>query len=219
MNYDLQSHLLHALCTDGAEHYKDEIVKLGEKIMAYCTDQTVTLWTKYQLIRQYVKWDMKEQAKKIVYSLPSETYYTQELTLKYVLEGEEWLEDQVMRIERFSIMFCDFVEEYIQKAELDIAQKIEWSKAIMQIEDVTRQISGEQVNHIVNDFHHVYLAQLHCEVGDAENAVKYVELATQDSMHHIHQMDQTTETGNNYYPWTAQFALDFVGRPPSKLGV
>jgi len=201
VNYDLQSHLMHALCTADAEDHQDEIIKIGENIMEHCTDQTVTLWTKYLLIRQYVKWNMKEQAKKIVYSLPSEAYYTQELTLKYVLEGEEWLEDQIMRIERFSIMFCDFIEEYVRKAALDVQQKIEWSKAVMRIESLTNEISGEEECRLGNAFHHVYIAQLYCEAGDAENAIVYVELATQDSMHHIDQMDQTTETGNNYYPW------------------
>jgi len=206
VNYDLQNHLVLTLCTDNADSHKDEIIAIGENIMEYCTDQETTLWAKYQLIRQYAKWDMKEQAKKIVYSLPKEAYYTQELTLKYVLEGEEWLEDQMMRIERFSIMFCDFIGEYIHKSELhggelDVQQRIKWSKAIMQIEGLTNEISGEEENHIVSAFNHVCIAEMYCEAGDAENAMAYVELATQDSMHHIEQMDKTTESGNNFYPW------------------
>ena len=206
VNYYLQTHLLLALCTDNADSHKDEIIKIGENIMEYCTDQSTTLWAKYQLIRQYAKWDMKEQAKKIVYSLPEEAYNTQDMMLKYVLEGEEWLENQLMRIERFSIMFCDFIGEYIHKAALhkaalDIQQRIKWSKAIMQVESLTNEICGEEVNHIVNAFHHVCIAEMYCEAGDSGNALAYVALATQDSMHHIDQMDRTTESGNNYYPW------------------
>ncbi|MCL2446715.1 MAG: helix-turn-helix domain-containing protein [Oscillospiraceae bacterium] len=209
-NFDLQSHLMHALCTANAEQDKDEIIQIGEKVIEYCKDQTITLWTTWLLIRQYVKWDMKEQAKKLVYSLPAEAYYTQELTLKYVLEGEEWLQNQVMRIERFSIMFCDFIGEYMQKATLDIAQKIEWSKAIMQIEHLTNQICGEEVNHITSAFHHVCIAEMYCEAGDAEQTMQHVELATQDAMHHTHQMDQTTEEGNNYYPWPTSRNLCWI---------
>ena len=206
VNYYLQTHLVLALCTDDADRHKDEIIKIGENIMEYCTDQTVTPWTKWLLIRQYAKWDMKDEAKKIVYSLPEEAYYTQELTLKYVLEGEAWLKDQVMRIERFSIMFCDFIGEYIHRAALhgaapDIQNKIKWSKAIMQIEALTNEISGEEENGIGNAFHHVCIAEMYCEAGDPGNALAYVELAAQDSMHHIDQMDQTTESGNNFYPW------------------
>jgi len=215
VNYDLQSHLIQALCTDNADSHKDEIIAIGERIMEYCTDQSTTLWVKYQLIRQYAKWGMKEQAKKIVYSLPKDAYFTQELTLKYVLEGKEWLEDQVMRIERFCIMFCDFIGEYIHKArlhkaDLDIQNKIKWSKAIIQIEALTNEISGEAENGIGNAFHHVCIAEMYCEAGDTENAIVYVEAATQDSMDHIHQMDQTTESGNNYYPWPTPRNLPWI---------
>jgi len=215
VNYYLQSYLIQALCTDNADSHKDEIIAIGENIMEYCTDQNTTLWVKYQLIRQYAKWDMKEQAKKIVYSLPKDAYSTQELTMKYVLEGEEWLEDQVWRIERFSIMFCDFIGEYIHKAALhnralDIQQKIKWSKAIMQIESLTNEISGEEVCHLGNAFHHVCIAEMYCEAGDTENALDFVEKAVQDSMHHIDQMDQTTESGNNYYPWPTPRNLPWI---------
>ena len=215
VNYVLQNCLLQALCTANAESQKDEIVKIGENIMEYCTDQETTLWAKYQLIRQYAKWDMKDQAKKIVLSMPKDAYSTQELTMKYVLEGEEWLEDQVWRIERFSIMFCDFIGEYIHKAAqhnraLDVRQRIEWSKLIMQIESMTNEISGEEENHIVSAFNHVCIAEMYCEAGDSENALAYVELATQDSMHHIYQMDQTTESGNNFYPWPTPRNLPWI---------
>jgi len=215
VNYDLQSHLILALCTDGDESRKDEVIKIGENIMEYCTDQTTALWAKWQLIRQYAKWNMKEQAKKIVDSLPKDAYYTQELTMKYVLEGDAWLEDQVWRIERFSIMFCDFVGEYIHKAALhnralDVQKRIKWSKAIIQIEALTNEISDEEENGIGNAFHHVCIAEMYCEAGDAENALDFVEKATQDSMDHICQMDQTTESGNNFYPWPTPRNLPWI---------
>jgi len=201
VNYMLQSHLLHALCTADTEDHKNEVIKIGENIMEYCTDQAVTLWTKWLLIRQYAKWDMKKQAKKIVCSLPSEAYYTQELTLKYVLEGEEWLKDQLQRMIRFTIMLCGFISEYTQKAELDALQKIEYNKAVMQIERLVYPMCNEEIDVINQAFQHIGIAELYCEAGDSENAVKYAELATRDAMQHIEQMYQTTETGNNYYPW------------------
>jgi len=210
VNYYLQNHLVQALCTDNADSHKEEIIAVGENIMEYCTDQSVTLWAKYLLIRQYAKWNMKSQAKKIVDTLPSEAYYTQDMMLKYVLEGEAWLENQVMRIERFSIMFCDFIEEYIQKAALDIQQKIDWTKAVMQIESLTNEISGEEVCHLGNAFHHVCIAEMYCEADDTGNALAHVENATQDAMHHIYQMDQTTESGNNYYPWPTPRNLPWI---------
>jgi len=200
VNYMLQSHLMHTLCTAGDERHKDEIIKIGENIMEYCTDQAVTPWTKWLLIRQYAKWDMKAEARKIVDTLP-EAFYTQDLTLKYVLEGEEWLSNQKISIIRFAIMLCGFISEYAQKAELDTLQKIECNKAVLQIERLAYSVAGEEIDIINRAFVQVSIAALYCEAGESENAVKYVELATQDAMQHIEQMYQTTEEGNNYYPW------------------
>ena len=209
VNYMLQSHLMHALCTAGDERHKDEITKIGENIMEYCTDQTVTPWAKWLLIRQYARWDMKAEARKIVDTL-SEAFYTQDLTLKYVLEGEEWLRNQRISIIRFAIMLCGFIGEYAHKADLDIPQKIECNKAVLHIERLAYSVADEEIDIINRAFVQVGIAELYCEAGDAENAVKYVELAARDAMQHIEQMYQTTAEGNNYYPWETPRNLPWI---------
>jgi len=83
----------------------------------------------------------------------------------------------------------------------------------MQIHNlVSSIIYGESslVNHIDRAFHNICIAELYCEAGDGENAINYVEKATQDAMHHIDVMDQTDENGNNYFPWPTQRNLCWI---------
>lgn len=221
MNYHLQGHLLQALSAvyscespeskENTEKLKNEIITIGERIIHYCTDQDTSLWAKWQLFNQYVKWGMKEEAKKIVYSLPSEAYYTQDLTLGYVLEGEEWLQNQKLRIIRFTIMLCDLIGAYANKADLDALQKIECLKAIAQIKNLTKPIHGDEGGtHIENAFQNICIAELYCEAGDTENALSYVEKATQDSMVHMDMMDKTNEDGSNYFAWSTPRNLCWI---------
>ncbi|MDR2686976.1 MAG: helix-turn-helix domain-containing protein [Oscillospiraceae bacterium] len=210
VNYDLQNHLVQALCTDNADSHKDEIIAVGENIMEYCTDQNTALWTKFLLIRQYAKWGMKDQAKKIVDSMPTEAYYTQDLTLKYVLEGEEWLRNQENSMVRFTIILMGIIDDYGQRADLDALRKIEYTKAAMQIESLVYPLCGEEPDRINRAFLHIRIAALYCEAGKAEEALTHVEKATQDAMHHVSQMYQTTEEGNNYYPWDTKRNLCWI---------
>lgn len=74
VDYVLQGLLLQALCVscsgesseakENSEKLKNEIITIGERVINYCTDQNISLWVKYQLFNQYVKWNMKEEAKK-----------------------------------------------------------------------------------------------------------------------------------------------------------
>ena len=210
VNYDLQSHLILALCTENADSHKDEIIAIGENIMEYCTDQATTLWAKWQLIRQYAKWDMKEQAKKIVFSLPEEIFYNQDVTLKYVLEGEEWLRHHENTMVRLTIIMAGIIDEYGQRAELDALGKIEYTKAAMQIESLVYPLCGEEIDLINRAFLHMRIAALYCEAGRAEEALTHVEQAAQDAMHHVGQMYQTTAEGNNYYPWETKRNLCWI---------
>ena len=202
VNYVLQNHLLQALITENDEASKSEIIAVGERIVNYCTDQDIASWAKFQLIRQYAKWGMREEAKRIVYSLPAEAYYTQDLTLNYVLEGEEWQENQAHCIIRISIMLIQFIEAYAHKADIELLQKIEWLKKSMQIEEMVRPLNDYDPDARVGDaFNHICIAEFYCEAGDRENALTYAEKAVQDAMYHLEEMDRTTESGNNYYPW------------------
>ena len=155
---------------------------------------------KFDLIFRYAGWGMKEEAKKIVYTLPSEAYYTQDLTMKYVLEGEEWIQDTRIRIIRFTIMLCDFIRAYVNKVYCEPLQKIEGIKAVMQIESIALPISGNEIDLIQRAYQNISIAGLYCEAGDSENALAHAEKAARDAMCHIEYMYKPDENGNNYYP-------------------
>jgi transcriptional regulator with XRE-family HTH domain len=204
VNYDLQNLLLQALCADGSNELKGEIIATGERIINYCSDQNVSLLAKYQLINQYVKWEMRDEAKKIVDTLPSEAYFTQDLMLGRVLTGEEWEQNQKLRITRFTIMLCDQIGEYAVKADLDALQRIEWFKAAWQIRTLTNAANDEftptaESDQISDAFHNVVIAGFYCEAGDTENALICVEEATREAMFYPDMMVQTKEDGSNYF--------------------
>ena len=219
VNYDLQGLLMQALCVSCSDEFpgfqentlqfKNEIITIGERIVNYCADQDICLWGKFQLFRQYVKWGMKEEAKKILKTLPSEVWYTQDVNAGAVLEGEEWLRNQRLRIVRFSILLCDFIGAYAHKADLDILQKIEWFKTVIQIEDFISPLT-DSVDHVNRAFQNIHIAELYSEIDDLDNTLRYIENATQESLYHTHMMDQTDKQGNNYFPWPTSRNLCWI---------
>jgi len=166
---------------------------------------------KFFLIRQYAEWGMREEARKIVDTFPSEAYYTQDLTMGYVLEGEEWKKHQKLQMIRFTIMLSAFITAYAKKADLDALQEIECLKAAMGIERIGFPIGGEKdIDHISNAFKNTRIAELYCEAGDKANALEYIEKAIQDSMYHIELMDKTKEDGSNYFAWSTPRNLCWI---------
>ena len=219
LNHGLEYHLLQALCTacsdETSEKFKNEIIAIGEKIMS-CADQNAYLGHKFLLIRQYAGWDMKEEAKKIVYSLPSEAYFTQDYTLKYVLEGEEWLGNQKLRIIRFWVILHDFISEYTSKTDFNALQKIKSANAKKQIGNLIDGIIYDeneresQKDHLGEAFYNIRIAELYCEAGDTANALEYVEKATRESVYHIESMDKTNADGSNYFAWETPRNLPWI---------
>ncbi|MDR0917317.1 MAG: helix-turn-helix domain-containing protein [Oscillospiraceae bacterium] len=202
VNYDLQNLLLQSLCADGSDALKNEIIATGERIINYSSDQNVSLPAKYQLINRYVKWEMREEAKKIVDTLPSEAYFTQDLMLGRVLTGDEWTQNQKLRITRFKIMLCDLIGEYAVKADLDALKRIECFQTAWQIDVLARAATDNVLigdEHTEAAFHNVVLAEFYCEAGDTENALSCVEEATREAMYQPDMMVLTNEDGSNYF--------------------
>ncbi|MCL1846273.1 MAG: helix-turn-helix domain-containing protein [Defluviitaleaceae bacterium] len=227
-NYELQSQLLRALCcydaekhepAGDAENLREEIIKIGERIVKYCTDQVIAPDAKYVLFNQYVKWGMKEEARRILWTMTAEVWHTQDVMAGELLEGEEWRGNQHLRIVRFKNLLCQFILGYAFEEDLNPLQKIERLKAMIQVECVVDSITGEPTDLVSNAFNHMRIASFYCDVGDAENTLSYVEQATQDSMSHIELMYQPDEHGNNYMAWATPRNLcwilweDFLMKP------
>ena len=216
VNYELQFQLMQALCVacreakENTEQYKDEIIKIGERVIQYCTDQSICPGAKYVLFKQYVKWDMKEEAKKILRTMTAEVWATQDVCAGDLLDGDEWRRNQCLRIIRFKNLLCEFIEAYAYEIDLQPLEKIERFKAMMQVERTLSPVTGEQEDLVSHSFNNIRIAGFYCEAGDAENALSCVEKATQYSLSHIEQMYQPDEHGNNYMPWATPRNLCWI---------
>lgn len=218
-NTGLHYHLVQALsaaCSPESpnfEEFKKEIITTSERIIAF-TDYKSSLGHRVQLIEQYAQWGMKDEAKKLLDTLPDEIWDTKEPWSGLVLEGEEWCKNQQLRIVRARYLLEYLIREYISKAELETLKKIEYRKAKMQIESLIDTIAYDSndypVIHIELAFQNIAIAELYCEVGDALNALEYVEKATQDSLHHIDEMDKTNADGSNYMAWSTPRNLPWI---------
>jgi transcriptional regulator with XRE-family HTH domain len=212
-NTGLHYHLVQALskaCTDEEpEKYKDEIIAVSERIINL-TDYKSSLGHRYQLIEQYAKWGMKEEAKKLLETLPSEIWHTKEPWYGLVLEGKEWLKNQKLRIIRTVMLLDYFMSAYISNAGLDTLQKIEYRKTMLEIENMASLISDNDIDRVHRAFVNIGIAKSYCEINEIENALDYVEKATQDSMYHVEHMHKTNEDGSNYMAWSTPRNLPWV---------
>ncbi|MCL1883334.1 MAG: helix-turn-helix transcriptional regulator [Defluviitaleaceae bacterium] len=215
-NYALQSQLMQALCVaysesnDNAKCLKEEIIKIGERIVKYCTDQYICPGVKYTLFKQYISWGMEENAKRILQTMTVEVWHTQDVLAGDLLEGEQWSNNQRLQITRFKNLLCEFIGAYAFESGLNPLQKIKRLEAMMQIEREVNPIIGAEDDRVSNAFNHVRIAGLYCEAGDVDNTLTYVKQATQDSLSHIELMYQPDEHGNNYMPWSTPRNLCWI---------
>ena len=211
LNSELHWLLAQALGTEPeSEKHRDEIIAISER-MINLADYNSSLEHRYQLVRQYCKWGMKEEAKKIADTMPNCAYNTQELVMLHVLDGEELINDLKHRIVRFAIMLSGFVNMYADKADLDILQKIECKKAVIQIEAMPSVLTGcDWVDTNWRAHLSIFIAELYCQAGDGVSALDYVESATQDAMLHIDQMYETGENGSNYMAYSTPRNLPWI---------
>jgi transcriptional regulator with XRE-family HTH domain len=206
LNSGLYYHLLQALSKEPEKH-KEEIITVTERVI----NNNPNNWgIKYQLVERYAGWGMKEEAKKILDTMPAEIWDSQEPYIGLLLEGEEWLKNQKSRIVRARYYLEWLIDVYISKADLDTLQKIEYRKAKMQIESLIDEIVGYSVNHLELAFTNIGFAQSYCEAGDIEHALEHLEKGTQDSLHHIEVMDQTNADGSNYMAWSTPRNLPWI---------
>jgi len=209
LNHDLQGHLVQALCAacseetpgykENTEKYKNEIITLGEKA-----------GNKIQLIQLYVKWGMKEEARKILDTMPGEIWDAKEVWYGCILEGEEWKKNQEVTMMRIMVLLSHFIGEYSPKSGWSPLQKIECQKSVKKICSLIGYDDDEAEDSVGSALGNIGTAGLYCEAGDIENALDYVEKATHDSMYHIDQMDKTGADGSNYYAWSTPRNLPWI---------
>jgi len=214
----LHYHLVQALSAanntpESNGKHKDEIISISERIIGFA-DYKSSLGHRVQLIRQYAEWGMIAEAKKVLDTLPTEIWHSQEPWLGLVLEGAEWHKNQQHRIIRAMYLLEYLIGGFLSKADLSTTQKIMYRKTKMQIEGLINTIAydnvEDSVNHLELAFAEIIIAELYGELQDAENTVDYVNKATQNSMYHINHMDKTGEDGGNYMAWPTRRNLPWI---------
>jgi Predicted transcriptional regulators len=202
LNPDLHYHFVQALSNANAD--KNEIIAISNRVINLL-DYKSSLDHRVQLIRQYAKWGMKDEAKELLDTLPDEMWQSKDPWVGLVLDGEEWRKNQQHRIIRARYLLEYLVSDYIDKADLDIHQKIKFRKSKLLIESLIDEMGydnpQEAVVHLELVFEYIGIAGLYCEAGDGENAVDYIEKATQESLYHTEQMDKPDADGSNYMAW------------------
>ena len=219
LNTRLHYLLVQALSTANNAHaadekYKDEIIAISER-MINLTDYNASLEHRVQLIRQYAKWGMREDAKRILDTLPTEIWNTQEPWSGLVLDDDAWLQNQKHRMIRASYLLDYLISGYAHHAGLPPLKKIQSLKAQMQMMDLINTITSDnpagEVIHLEVAMGDIVIAELYSGLGDHENALAHVEKATQHAAYHMDHMDKTNEDdGGNYMPWETPRNLPWI---------
>ncbi|MCL2361041.1 MAG: helix-turn-helix domain-containing protein [Defluviitaleaceae bacterium] len=213
LNSGLHYLLAQALGTKNEVAHKDEIIAISERIIDL-TDYKSSLRHRVQLIRHYAKWGMKEEAKKILDTLPSEIWDTKEPWAGLVLDGDDWLKNQINSIIRATMLLDYLLGGYAHMGSLSPLKKIEILKSQLQISSLICTVIDDNtifpVNYLELALRNILIAELYCEAQDTENALSHVEIATQNSMHHTDHMDKTREDGSNYMPWSTPRNLPWI---------
>jgi len=219
MNADLHYLLVQALSIaivakpEENDGFKDEIIMISKRIINLA-DYKSSLHHRVQLIRNYAKWDMKEEAKQLLDTLPAGIWEAREVWLGLILEGEAWVKHTKHSIVRAMYVIESYARDFEQKANLSPQKAIEFRKSFMEIVRLINVglLDDTSVNHLEVAFDYIIIAELYGTLGDKDNVLCHIELATEHSlMHPTDQMDITNEDdGGNYMPWTTRRNLPWI---------
>jgi hypothetical protein len=142
---------------------------------------------------------MKDKAREVYNTLPSEIWFTRDACAKYVLEGDEWVKNQYRLIIRAKNLLTESIGAYASRYCGDKRQKIDRIQKKMQIEHIIGDLCDDH-SHLADAADNIYLAEIYCEASDVENALTYLEAAVSHSLYHIDRMDTPESNGDNFLP-------------------
>ena len=222
LNAALHYHLVQGLTIQDSTpefegKHKDEIIKINKRLIDLL-DYKSSLLHRTQLIRFYAKYGMKEEARQLLDTLPDEIWYAKEPYVGLVLDGDEWVRNQKNRIARaaylLDFLICGYVHQgNDHKVDVPTLKKIQCLKAQTEILSIIKlMVENENVGtHLEVAMGDIAIAELYAELNDAENTLKHIESATQNSMYHVDYMDKTNDDdGGNYMPWATPRNLPWL---------
>ena len=222
LNASLHYHLVQGLTIQDTTpefegKHKDEIIAINKRLIDLL-DYKSSLLHRTQLLQFYVKYGMNEAAKQLLDTLPSEIWYAKEPYVGLLLEGEEWVRNQKNRVARAAYLLDFFIGGYThqgndRKGNISMQKKIQCLKAQLEILSIVKALVDDDDvgTHLEMALGNIAIAELYAELSDAENALKHIEEATQNSMYHIDYMDKTNDDdGGNYMPWATPRNLPWL---------
>ena len=151
---------------------------------------------------------MKDEAIKVLQTMPDELWYTQDANQCYVLDGAARWGNLERCIIRFGMALTQYIKEYSREADMEVAERIAWMEKELKIYDLIAPVLDK--DHIIFAIRQVEIAGMCCELGDTNKALMLIEKAVEDTTHHIDAMDPMDENGNNYMAWPTPRNLPWI---------
>lgn len=170
------------------EKTSGELMSIYENIQNHCTDDDIRIWSKRLMIEHFMRkyqclgFDeaYKTQAQSIVNTLPamkdSREYNLPELDF----DPKKWYENRRNAIEELSyllqnviISYCYYDEKFTPEYKIEVMKHM---NGIFHMIDSDEHYSKNRM-HIIYNYGH--LGHLYCEVGDREQAIKYLKIAAE----------------------------------------
>jgi len=184
LNAELHGHLVGMLSmldegnTENTSEYRDEIIDLSIR-MINTVDYKSSLPNRVQLVLSYVRWGMKEEAQKMLDTLPHSMWDTQTPYINLVKEEDEpHIANFIMGV---MAMTHSSIDQFLDKMDFSIAQKIEKRKTKLQIIRLFNSLAGiEDIQALDRPsfaYENINIARLCCEIEDKESALDQIEEA------------------------------------------
>jgi len=200
--------------SEKATEYKKEMITIGTSFIN-SVDYKTSLHARTLLIKLYSGWGMREEAKKLINTLPENMYQTQESWLDFVTEGKEKEENQKRCIHMAKEILIRSIKRFSDDSDLSVMQKIEYYEASTQIRNLTAKIISDDTKNrgliypleqLKSTFENIELAELYCETEDSGTTLDCVEKAMNNSLNFIEFMSNPNEFDHDWHttrnlPW------------------
>lgn len=203
-SYILLNKLMYALFVSGSddanipdwkenmEKYKYEIIELGEKILAGCTDDDIRIEAKSRLGFHYCEIGEYEKGRQILETLPS-MIFSREMNIRYALKDEELLRHLCQQIILLTSELVWDIWRYTKRASISVREQLE---LMDKMEQIVRIVYDEEDlkgwYYLLPRFYIIGKAPLLLELDDCEAALRLIEKSA-DYLEQYEQLPNRSE--------------------------
>lgn len=188
------------------EKVSKELISIYENIQNHCTDDSVRMWSK-RLICQHLHTksyytnddSYQEQAEKILAEMPDLINTREYLSTMLLCDVEKHqkacidsFENLLYLLQCTTINYCYYDENF------DTKQKIQITSALQELFNVLFPNVDRSKNSIHKLYNYGHLGHWYFEVGDEENALKYLKIAAEYAKE-LDDLADVTERNARFY--------------------